>query len=117
MSPFGIPSYQPATMGTTHIVASNSSLASAAGVRVLEQGRNAVDAGVATGLAIDAAMTQMKGRSLLDSAVVLLGCLALLILQENQLAGRKEVLRETIYLRPACCPLWDFVGTLRGLFA
>ncbi len=59
MQPTGIPSYAPAFMGTTHMVVSNNYLASLAGYRILEEGGNAVDAGVATGLAINVTMPQM----------------------------------------------------------
>ena len=59
MTTLGIPSYQPAVMGTKHMVAANNYLAAQAGYRILEEGGNAVDAGVATGLAINVTMPQM----------------------------------------------------------
>ena len=59
MTALGIPSYQPAVMGTRHMVVANNYLAAQAGYRILEEGGNAVDAGVATGLAINVTMPQM----------------------------------------------------------
>ena len=49
----GLSSYRPPVMGTTHIVSSGHYLAAAAGYRILEEGGNAVDAGVASGIAIN----------------------------------------------------------------
>ena len=49
----GLESYRPAIMGTTHVVSAGHYLAAAAGYRILEQGGNAVDAGVASGIAIN----------------------------------------------------------------
>ena len=49
----GLDSYRPPIMGLTHMVASGHYLAAAAGYRILEQGGNAVDAGVASGIAIN----------------------------------------------------------------
>ena len=40
-------------MGTTHMVSAGHYLATAAGYRILEQGGNAIDAGVASGIAIN----------------------------------------------------------------
>lgn len=51
--PLGIPSYRPSVTGTTHMVSSGHYLASAAGYRILEEGGNAIDAGVASGLALN----------------------------------------------------------------
>ena len=48
-----INSYRPPIMGTTHIVSAGHYLAAAAGYRILEQGGNAIDAGVASGIAIN----------------------------------------------------------------
>ena len=59
MMPTGISSYRAPFMGTTHVVTSNDYHASAAGRGILEEGGNAVDAGVATGLAINVTMPQM----------------------------------------------------------
>ncbi len=53
MTTVGIPSYRPTIMGSTHAVSSGHYLATAAGYRILEQGGNAVDAGVAAGIAIN----------------------------------------------------------------
>lgn len=49
----GIESLRPTYMGTTHMVAAGHYLAAEAGYRILEQGGNAVDAGVAAGIAIN----------------------------------------------------------------
>ena len=51
--PKGIESYRPPVMGVTHAVSAGHSLAAAAGYRILEDGGNAVDAGVASGIAIN----------------------------------------------------------------
>ncbi len=53
MSYPGIESLRPTYMGTTHMVAAGHYLAAEAGYRILEQGGNAVDAGVAAGIAIN----------------------------------------------------------------
>ena len=45
--------YRPPIMGTTHMVSAGHYLAASAGYRILEQGGNAVDAGVAAGIAIN----------------------------------------------------------------
>ncbi len=49
----GLDSYRPPVMGVTHMVAAGHYLATAAGYRVLEEGGNAVDAGVASGIVIN----------------------------------------------------------------
>ncbi len=49
----GIPSYRPPIMGKSHMVSCGHPLAAAAGFRILEQGGNAIDAGVASGMAIN----------------------------------------------------------------
>ena len=49
----GIASYRPLITGTTHMVSAGHYLAAAAGNRILEQGGNATDAGVAAGIAIN----------------------------------------------------------------
>ena len=46
-------SYRPPIMGTTHMVSAGQYLATAAGYRTLEEGGNAIDAGVAAGIAIN----------------------------------------------------------------
>ena len=46
-------SYRPPVMGRTHMVSAGHYLAASAGYRILEQGGNAVDAGVASGIAIN----------------------------------------------------------------
>ncbi|MBU80365.1 MAG: gamma-glutamyltransferase family protein [Dehalococcoidia bacterium] len=51
--PTGITSYRPDLTGNTHAVSSGHHLATAVGFRILEQGGNAIDAGVATGIAIN----------------------------------------------------------------
>ena len=59
MPPAGIPSYRPSIHARTHAVSAGHYLAAAAGYRVLEQGGNAVDAGVASGIAIGVLMPHM----------------------------------------------------------
>lgn len=49
----GITSFRPDLTGNSHAVSSGHHLATAAGFRILEQGGNAIDAGVATGIAIN----------------------------------------------------------------
>ena len=49
----GLSSYRPPIMGVTHMVSAGHYLATAAGYRILEQGGNAIDAGVASGLGIN----------------------------------------------------------------
>ncbi|MEE8442490.1 MAG: gamma-glutamyltransferase family protein [Dehalococcoidia bacterium] len=49
----GISSYRPTMMGVTHMVSSGHYLAAAAGYRILEEGGNAIDAGVASGIVIN----------------------------------------------------------------
>ena len=59
MSPSGIASFRPSVGGATHMVSSGHYLAAAAGYRILEQGGNAVDAGVASGIAINVTLPHM----------------------------------------------------------
>ena len=59
MPPDGIASYRPSVSGVTHMVSSGHYLAAAAGYRVLEQGGNAIDAGVASGIAINVTLPHM----------------------------------------------------------
>ena len=55
----GIPSYRPAVMGATHAISAGHYLAAAAGYRLLEQGGNAIDAGVAGGIAINVVLPHL----------------------------------------------------------
>jgi gamma-glutamyltranspeptidase / glutathione hydrolase len=52
---------RPGIMAQRHVVASGHPSASLAGLQILEAGGNAIDAGVATGLAIDVLETQFVG--------------------------------------------------------
>lgn len=61
MAPEGIPSYRPSVQGATHMVSAGHYLAAAAGYRILEAGGNAVDAGVASGIALDVTLPHMAG--------------------------------------------------------
>ena len=49
----GLDSYRPAITGLTHMVSSGHYLATAVGYRILEEGGNAIDAGVASGIALN----------------------------------------------------------------
>ncbi len=51
--PKKLSSYRPPIMGTTHMVSAGHYLAASAGYRILEDGGNAVDAGVAASIAIN----------------------------------------------------------------
>ena len=53
MPPRGISSYRPAVMGSEHMIATGNYLATSAGFQVLQQGGNAIDAGVASGIALN----------------------------------------------------------------
>ena len=55
----GIVSYRPSVSARTHMVSSGHYLATAAGYRILEQGGNAIDAGVASGIAINVTLPHM----------------------------------------------------------
>ena len=57
----GIRSYRPLMTGVQHMVSSGHYLATAAGFRILEQGGNATDAGVAAGIAINVTLPQWTG--------------------------------------------------------
>ena len=48
----GLSSFRPAITGTSHMVSSGHWLATAAGYRILEEGGNAIDAGVAAGIVL-----------------------------------------------------------------
>ena len=54
----GLRSYRPLVGGVTHMVSTGHYLATAAGYRILEQGGNAIDAGVAAGIAINVTLPQ-----------------------------------------------------------
>ena len=56
--PSGIISQRPSVMGTTHMVAAGHYQATMAGYRVLEEGGNAIDAGVASGIALNVVMPE-----------------------------------------------------------
>ena len=53
MTNTGIPSFRPTLMGGTHAVSTGHYLATAAGYRILEQGGNAIDAGIAAGISLN----------------------------------------------------------------
>ena len=57
----GIRSLRPLVSGAQHMIASGHYLATAAGFRILEQGGNATDAGVAAGIAINVTLPQWTG--------------------------------------------------------
>ena len=52
-------SHRPSVKGTTGMVVSGHSLASTAGMRILDQGGNAIDAGVAAGLCLGVLQSDM----------------------------------------------------------
>lgn len=54
----GLRSYRPLIAGRTHIAAAGHYLATAAAYRILEQGGNAIDAGVAAGLVLNVTLPQ-----------------------------------------------------------
>ena len=54
----GLRTYRPLVGGVTHMVSTGHYLATAAGYRILEQGGNAIDAGVAAGIAINVTLPQ-----------------------------------------------------------
>ena len=54
----GIGSYRPNITGNTHMVSSGHYLATAAAYRILEQGGNATDAGIAGGIALNVTLPQ-----------------------------------------------------------
>ena len=54
-------SYRPPVMGTTHAVSTGHYLASATGMRVLENGGNAIDAGVAAGICLNVLLPEICG--------------------------------------------------------
>ena len=53
----GLDTYRPLITGVTHAVSSGDWLSAAAGLLILEEGGNAVDAGVASGIAINVTLT------------------------------------------------------------
>ncbi len=54
----GLRTYRPLIAGTTHMVATGHYLATAAAYRILEQGGNATDAGVAAGMVLNVTLPQ-----------------------------------------------------------
>ena len=54
----GISTYRPLVTGATHMVSAGHYLAAASGFRILEQGGNAIDAGVAAGITINVVLPQ-----------------------------------------------------------
>lgn len=54
----GLRTYRPLIAGTTHMAAAGHYLATAAAYRILEQGGNAIDAGVAAGLCLNVTLPQ-----------------------------------------------------------
>ncbi|GIS89037.1 MAG: hypothetical protein CM1200mP18_17470 [Gammaproteobacteria bacterium] len=50
--------HRPTIMGTTHMVCAGHNLAAAAGYRILEKGGNAIDPGVAAGIAINVVLPE-----------------------------------------------------------
>jgi gamma-glutamyltranspeptidase / glutathione hydrolase len=54
----GIKSYRPLITGATHAISTGHYLATAAGYRILEQGGNATDAGVAAGIVLNVVLPQ-----------------------------------------------------------
>lgn len=53
MADFATPTYRPMIAASKHVVAAGHYLASQAGMRILQQGGNAIDAGVAAGICIN----------------------------------------------------------------
>ena len=70
MTAKGINSYRPATMSLNHAVSSGNQQASMAGLQILEEGGNAIDAGVASGIAIN--VTQPQRTSFAGVAPILI---------------------------------------------
>ncbi len=58
MPPNGIPSYRAPFMSTNHMVSAGHYLSAAAGHRILEDGGNAIDAGVAAGIALNVLVSE-----------------------------------------------------------
>ena len=54
----GVKTYRPLVAGNTHMVSAGHYLAAASGFRILEQGGNAIDAGVAAGITINVVLPQ-----------------------------------------------------------
>ncbi len=54
----GLRTYRPLVAGSNHMVSAGHYLAAASGFRILEQGGNAIDAGVAAGIAINVVLPQ-----------------------------------------------------------
>ena len=55
----GLNSYRPPIMGVSHMVSAGHYLAAAAGYRIFEEGGNAIDAGVASGIAINVTLPNL----------------------------------------------------------
>ena len=55
----GLSSYRPPIMGVSHMVSAGHYLAAAAGYRIFEEGGNAIDAGVASGIAINVTLPNL----------------------------------------------------------
>src|SRR5689334_20223687 len=64
---------RPNIMAQRHVVVSGHYYASLAGVQILEAGGNAIDAGVATGLAIDVLESELVGFGGVAPAMIHLG--------------------------------------------
>jgi gamma-glutamyltranspeptidase/glutathione hydrolase len=65
--------HRPSLMATRHLVVSGHYLASQAGFQILEAGGNAIDAGVAVGLAINVLESEMTGFGGVAPAMIRLG--------------------------------------------
>jgi gamma-glutamyltranspeptidase / glutathione hydrolase len=59
MSDFATPTFRPMVQSSNYAIAAGHALASLAGIRILERGGNAIDAGVATGICINVTQPDM----------------------------------------------------------
>ena len=66
----GIHTTRPPIMGVTHMVSAGHFLAAAASYRILEQGGNAVDAGVASGIAINVVLPKNTNNGDVAPAII-----------------------------------------------